>query len=291
MSNRLLNPNRLSGPNMARARSDMARRSLAETLEHRTEASNLLLKEKGIGQLKEMLFEGALDWEADDQLRLIEAMDLAKSLHEDDVYKDKPYIYHLLRVANRARYYLGRNDPDLVISAILHDSVEDHSDELARLYYRRLAMDSPTSALSEVEKQQFALRELEHRFGVRSAGIVAAVTNPPKEVRRAENKSPLDSYLAKVQEAVSTADGWFIKFCDWTDNGPGIIHDNDDTPLGDSDTPSRREHFRKKYGLVLPTLELRFEQLDIQGILSGPAKKYVRQQFALGRERLLVPVA
>lgn len=289
MSNRSPTPNSLGTLSAGCAGVGVAKKNLAGVVNSRKEADNLLLKEKSVGQLRDMLLEGAIGWEAGDRLRLTEAIDLAQSLHEGDFHKDKPYVYHLLRVANRIRYYLGRNDSDLVVSAILHDSVEDHSDELVKSYRRRLNMGSTISTLSAVEKQQFALRELEHRFGARSAEIVAAVTNPPKEVRKAKNQSSLDSYSAKVQEAVSTADGWFVKFCDWADNGLGIIHGDDGALRRDGNTWGRREHFMRKYGLVLPTLELRFEQPDIQSILSSSAKRYIRQQFALGRERLRVP--
>jgi len=95
------------------------------------------------------------------------------------------------------------NDPDLACAALLHDSVEDHSAELA-----------PGG-------RQAAFAALASQFGGRVAGLVAAVTNPEYEPGRDRHEQYREHVGASLRE-----DPWarVIKVSDFTDNGVGLFH-------------------------------------------------------------------
>jgi guanosine-3',5'-bis(diphosphate) 3'-pyrophosphohydrolase len=96
-------------------------------------------------------------------LRLLKAVAFAAEKHKDQRRKDanaSPYINHLIAVASVLAEEGNVTDEDLLVAAILHDTVED-------------------------TKTSFA--ELEEHFGKRVAGIVREVTDDQtlaKEVRK-----------------------------------------------------------------------------------------------------------
>ena len=99
----------------------------------------------------------------DDIARLIKATDFAARKHRLQKRKDaeaSPYINHPLALARVLRLEAGVEDVDVIIAAILHDTVED---------------------------TETTLEELEREFGPCIAGIVAEVTDDPS-LAKAERK-------------------------------------------------------------------------------------------------------
>lgn len=237
------------------------------------------IKSQELSVLKERLLEVAGEWPEEDARRMQDALRLAEVLHADDRHKDLPYVYHVVRVAVRIALYLEVKDPDILCAALLHDSVEDHPEEIIKL--NRVFTAEEAAAMSQRERQLEALVVLNERFNPRVAGTVAAVTNQPEADRPNSYEAKIDTYAAKVGSAVTTSEGWLVKFGDWCDNGVGVIHDVE----GQGD---KHCHFQRKYGRVLPILEARFYEEDIQQLVSVRAKAYVQRQFARGRERLTV---
>jgi (p)ppGpp synthase/HD superfamily hydrolase len=228
-------------------------------------------------ELMNRLHGGAQDWEPIQQERLVAAYELAARLHEDDRHKDVPYIYHLLRVANRLQGYLEVKDPTVIISALLHDSVEDHPAKMIETLGENVQTSDP------VELQAAALACIETAFSPDVAALVARVTNPPTPDQPRTYDKGLHAYAEKVESAIETVEGFLLKFSDWCDNGVGVKHDI----VGQG---VKHDHFRTKYGLVLPLFETRAAQPDIQAFLTPAAKQYVSRQLELGRQRLRVPV-
>jgi (p)ppGpp synthase/HD superfamily hydrolase len=68
-----------------------------------------------------------------DRRCLADALELASRLHREDWRQREPYINHPLRVATQIMSPYGIRDPDVIAAAPLHDTVEDHSAELARM--------------------------------------------------------------------------------------------------------------------------------------------------------------
>src|SRR6201996_1514843 len=66
-----------------------------------------------------------------DRHRLDAALQLASQLHREDWRQNEPYINHPLRVATRIIAHYDIRDPDVIAAALLHDTVEDHTADLA----------------------------------------------------------------------------------------------------------------------------------------------------------------
>jgi guanosine-3',5'-bis(diphosphate) 3'-pyrophosphohydrolase len=110
--------------------------------------------------------------------RLLRALGFAAEKHKDHRRKDanaSPYINHLISAALVLTEEGGVTDEDLIVAAILHDTVEDTETSFA---------------------------ELEEHFGRRVAGIVREVTDDKtlkKEIRKLlqEERAPHASSQAK----------------------------------------------------------------------------------------------
>lgn len=143
--------------------------------------------------------------------RLTAALDLAAELHRDDRRVREPYLNHLLRVAIRMMHHYQVRDVDVIVAGLLHDAVEDHPAELARL--------AATTAGGDVTAA--ALAALAERFGPRVARLVAAVTNPAYDPARDRHVQYREHVAASLDR-----EPWarVIKVSDFTDNGVGVIH-------------------------------------------------------------------
>jgi HD domain len=136
--------------------------------------------------------------------RIGAALVLMSRLHEQDRRQRESYACHPLRVTNRILSHYRVCDSDVVCAALLHDTVEDHYGDIAPGGGR------PT-----------ALAVLAGQFGQRTAELVAAVTNPPRDPGRDKH----EQYRQHVAECLD-ASPWarVIKVSDFTDNAVGLFH-------------------------------------------------------------------
>ena len=111
----------------------------------------------------------------------------------------------------------------MTCAALLHDAVEDHAAGIA-----------PGG-------REDALGVLAARFGERTAGLVAAVTNPEYEPGRDEHQQYREHVAASLE-----ASPWarVIKASDFTDNAIGVIHL----------TGPKLSRLARKYGPLVPVL-------------------------------------
>lgn len=130
---------------------------------------------------------------------LNQALALAGDLHRHDRRVREPAVNHLLRVALRIMIHYGVRDTDIIAAALLHDSVEDHPEELA---------GDPEAALARLAAE----------FNPRVAELVRAVTNPPWRHTHEEYREHVAASLHRNPAAR------IIKLSDFTDNGVGLIH-------------------------------------------------------------------
>jgi (p)ppGpp synthase/HD superfamily hydrolase len=153
--------------------------------------------------LRERLLMEISVFPADERARVEQAMVMASGLHASDRRQREPYVNHLLRVAIRVVSHYRVSDPDLECAAVLHDSVEDHSAEIA-----------PGG-------REEALAVLAEQFGGRVARLVSAVTNPEREPGRDRHEQYREHVVASLR-----ADPWarVIKVSDFTDNAVGLMH-------------------------------------------------------------------
>jgi HD domain len=185
--------------------------------------------------------------------RLEDALTLAARLHADDRRQSEPYVNHLLRVAIRIMSHYGVRDPDVVVAALLHDSVEDHAAGLA-----------PDGG------RDSALAELGRRFGPRVAELVGAVTNPEYDPGRDRHEQYREHVAASLD-----ASPWarVIKASDFTDNGAGLIHT----------TGPRVPELARKYGPLVPVLRELIARPDTP--LGEPARRRILDQLDRAQER------
>jgi hypothetical protein len=203
--------------------------------------------------LKERFALEIASWPEADRARLERALDLATRLHAGDRRDREPYLNHLLRVAIRIISHYGVHDPDVICAALLHDTVEDHPDELVAL-----------------GGQEGALAVLAAEFGPRVAELVAAVTNPSY----APDRDAHDQYREHVAESLA-ASPWarVIKASDFTDNGVGLIHT----------TGPRLHTLAAKYAPLVPVLRDLIARPDTP--LGAAAKEHILAQLDRADER------
>ena len=152
--------------------------------------------------------EGA-DRRVHDTSRLLDAIAFASEKHANQRRKDAdatPYINHPLAVARLLAVEGGIDDVDVLIAAILHDTLED---------------------------TQTTPEELKSRFGQRVAAIVEEVTDDktrPKDIRK---QFQIEHAPHKSPEAA------LVKIADKTLN----LRDVADAPPHDWSLERRREYF------------------------------------------------
>ncbi|MCX6793254.1 MAG: HD domain-containing protein [Candidatus Falkowbacteria bacterium] len=167
-----------------------------------------------------------------------EALALSLEIHKDQAPReDGPYVFHVLRVATRLVEEFGITNQENIIAALLHDSIEDQSEALAKL------------SQGDGSVKNKALSYLEHTFGKRVRDIVLKLCNP--DIDKSQPKQVyLDDYAQHIREATEDLAVLSIKLSDFMDNGLNLdsIKDN-----------SKRLWYSQKY---LPVMEIFTERLN-----------------------------
>ncbi len=213
-------------------------------------------------------FQKKLDhtFEGDQRQRIEEALLLSCEVHADQADRSDgtPYVEHPLQVANNVLEALEEPDAEVIIAALLHDSVEDQAKKLAQ----KLQPD-----VSKTHYEYVALRYIDERFGERVAKIVAALTNPDFDEAladnghdiTAENKNKL--YMHHVTEAIEDPDVLLIKLFDFAENTLRL-HEVVDV--------SRRLYLARKYTPVIDVFIARLQRGD-HGMKQSVANELLEQ--------------
>ena len=142
------------------------------------------------------------------RMRMKDALDLAIELHHDEESRDdgSPTVDHIFRVAGRVVNSFGVTDPDVIVAALLHDSVEEQRGKLTAKWWN-----------DRIEQKTAAFLYLESRFGARAAAIVWALTKPDKE-DYANLKDRDRDYLAQLKKDIQNPCTFYVKLADFYDN-------------------------------------------------------------------------
>jgi (p)ppGpp synthase/HD superfamily hydrolase len=165
---------------------------------------------------------------------LSDAMKVAAYVHRDDrraALRDgvqDPYIVHPFRLVLRLVRY-GCADPAVLAAAALHDTVEDHPDDVVALF--------PTASS--------ALAALSSSFGPDVAGLVAAVTNPPTPPG-VDRQAHYHEHVARI---VADPRVFLVKVADFVDNAGSLRH------LAKGEMRTRLEH---RYAPLVPVYQSAF---------------------------------
>ncbi len=188
------------------------------------------------------------------------ALDLMIELHSDQENRPdgKPYISHPLEIAKDIVEKYGINDKDLVIAALLHDSVEDQSSKLSAKKLARgheetsREVEIKNSNAPELSHQaalaKNALQEIGFLYGDKVKEIVEHLSNPDfdsliNELKsKGIEKTKNQLYKEHVEEAIKNPGVCVIKYADFARNALSI----NNLPEG-----TKKDNLRKKYGPVI----------------------------------------
>lgn len=169
-------------------------------------------KEKLCRMVKSFIDENCdfTDEQKEQQLeKFTKALELAMEIHCDQKPRpDGPYVNHILRVSTRIIEEYGIKDLELLIAALLHDSVEDQSEKLANL----------SNNDNNISKREKAFLFINDNFGKRVKNTVFKLTNIEHEDKNISQDQKNKIYLEHVKEAIKDSDVFPIKLADFSDN-------------------------------------------------------------------------
>jgi (p)ppGpp synthase/HD superfamily hydrolase len=160
---------------------------------------------------------------------------------------------HLLRVTIRILSGYRVADPDVACAALLHDSVEDHAEDIA-----------PDGTW------QGAFVVLASHFGHRTADLVAVVTNPVYEPGLEEHHQYREHVAASLQTSPWAR---VVKVSDFTDNAVGLIHT----------TGPKLSKLARKYRPLVPVLRELILRPDTP--LESDVKRMIAGQLSNAEDR------
>jgi (p)ppGpp synthase/HD superfamily hydrolase len=206
----------------------------------------------------------ALGLDPDTRQSIADAKEIAMHAHDGDTRGPHPYSTHFLRVATRIIYYFQVGDPDIIIAALLHDTVEDHPERL---------IDKTRTPLDILRTDQdfthAALDFIGHRFNERTARLVASVTNPPFDPTKNKN---LQYYNHIVTSLTQDPEARIIKLSDFIENCNGLRYSED--------PPQRVRKRALKYAPLIPYMRLLALATDTP--LPVPGREYILERLERG---------
>lgn len=108
------------------------------------------------------------NWNEADKAFVYRALADAQTIHQGDTQGNRPFIVHPLRVATRILshdHFNVRDRPDLIIAALLHDTVEDHPERwIAELRDEPSFKQSEFPQAAIYDLQQRALNAIAERY-------------------------------------------------------------------------------------------------------------------------------
>lgn len=193
-------------------------------------------REYGAPGLREQFLQHVDDAEFtdEDKARIYSALELSEMAHNGQQRGEHPYITHVLRVSTRTMKHFQVTDPNIVIAALLHDSVEDRPGRLV------IGAHATEDQIEDISLKSWALGLIRGEFGGEVATLVAAVTNP-----EFDNSQDVHSqYRTHVMEATrANPKARIIKLSDFLDNCSGLIY---------NESPSRAARLARKYQPLIP---------------------------------------
>ncbi len=139
--------------------------------EYARNIDNLIRAQEDIGLFLKSLSEDE-DINQDDRKSIVEAFNLMIELHisQKDRPDKKPYIVHPLEVAKVVWQDFGVKDKDVIVAALLHDSIEDQAEKLSEKNGEPESVDKIRSGLNYIGK----------KFGMDVARLVEELSNPDR---------------------------------------------------------------------------------------------------------------
>jgi (p)ppGpp synthase/HD superfamily hydrolase len=188
--------------------------------------------------------------------RIKRALHLMLQVHfqQKDRPDGQPYINHPLDVALSVLNEYQIYDPNILIAALLHDSVEDQTEAV-------IAWADHNVAYKEAPRVEYALRVIEGLFGRDVAELVGTLTNPDFDAeaeRLTADKEEKDNikiqlYLQHIESIYDdNVSAFVIKLADFSHNA---LH------LDVLEEGPRKNWLRSKYWPVILMISHRLQEL------------------------------
>lgn len=180
------------------------------------------LKEMNCDELSEELLLCFKEKTGLDSKNVANAIELAHSLHLDQKRRNRgehdktPYIEHPLRCSIRL-LRMGVKDESVIVSSILHDSIEDCAQKFSLAYTRE-------KFLEENKAREIFDDFLLKKFGSKVSCTIKGVTNPiqKEKISKQEKRDLYRENLAEKLQA--TPQIFLVKYSDFADNAGGLHH-------------------------------------------------------------------
>lgn len=206
-----------------------------------TGKKNIERIEKEINQFKETVVS---KFDGQNREKILNALELMLDIHSEqkDRLDGKPYIIHPLEVADDLINKYGIEDCDLIISALLHDSIEDQA---RKILSRELSAEDLVK-MNDGELKNSALAMIGNLYGERVMNTLKGLTNLDFGKIREElkqegiQKKKKQLYKEHVAEAIVNPDVFTVKLSDFLRNASNIPSDD-----------FKNKYFTKKYGPVI----------------------------------------
>lgn len=173
------------------------------------------------------------DWtqEQKNQVKHLAAM-VVNVYHAGDKRDDNTYATHILRVACRilsTQHFNLRQSPQMIIAALLHDTVEDHPERLINEDSLDEHDMSPTNLEARRLQRQRALEVVEQQYGASVAEMVDDVSNPIYDHTGLSTSERQTIYREHVTHVMSRElPARYIKLSDFIDNCLGLEYNEDE---------------------------------------------------------------
>ncbi len=189
-------------------------------------------------------------WDYDQKERVKQLADtVVTKYHEGDTRDDNTYATHILRVACRilsGDHFAIRDNPDLIIAALLHDTIEDRPERLLDEEPLDQNDYSPENLAALQDQRDRALYVIKDAYGQNVTEMVEAVSNPIYDKTKLDQNQRQEFYRHHIRELMaSESDARYIKLSDFIDNCLGLEFN----PEKDS-----RYKLAQKYRPLLPNM-------------------------------------
>lgn len=209
------------------------------------------------------------------------AIALAIVLHEKQKrgsrgeHEKTPYIEHPLRNSLRL-VRMGVKDQDIIVAAILHDTVEDTSQIFVKKFHSGLGK------MHEIESRKKLMEHISQAYGERVASIVKGVTNDYRD-RETSAKMSMEEkhqeYYHHVHQEINKSTGvYLVKISDFIDNATGLYHNND---------PARIEKTINQAKKYLPVVKVFEESPQFNKLpINNSQKTRLKETLSITTQRL-----
>jgi (p)ppGpp synthase/HD superfamily hydrolase len=179
------------------------------------------------------------------------------------------YVEHPARVSLRLMR-AGCVNQDVLLAAILHDTVEDHSREIASAF---------AGSTGNVDARALALNYIGVVFGTAVMVTVSDVSNPifPSAFTKAETHV---AYRVHVRAAIESLSAFLVKFSDFIDNAFSLKHTLSPSTL------NMVRNLVAKYTPLVDDFEERLNRPDVAACLSYEGLVQMKAQIVSGRKML-----